>query len=197
MSTVRIVGALLVLAAVLAGCSSTDAAASGPDADGLEVVRGTPLGEIQAEPAAGTIKLWVSNQSFGEDPVRLTVRIGDTTVVDDSFEVLGQHNWIAFDMSGLAPGSHTLRVVSDTGADRKWIASRHPRDHKSLTPIETRVVAGDRGRRSESKLAETCHVPPIRFSHEHTTNNFQTPDRVVPNATGAVQRDLRGAPPRT
>jgi hypothetical protein len=117
MSTVRIVGALLVLAAVLAGCSSTDAAASGPDADGLEVVRGTPLGEIQAEPAAGTIKLWVSNQSFGEDPVRLTVRIGDTTVVDDSFEVLGQHNWIAFDMSGLAPGSHTLRVVSDTGAE--------------------------------------------------------------------------------
>jgi hypothetical protein len=99
--------------------------ADGPDSDeargdqpaGVTVERGRPLGELQTEPGPAEVKLWVSNQSFADDPIHLTVAIGDLTVVDERFEVLGQHNWIAFDIKGLQPGVHTITAESDTGTN--------------------------------------------------------------------------------
>ena len=83
---------------------------------GVTVQPGPPLGERQNAPGPGEVKLWVSNQSLADDPIHLTVAIGDLTVVDQRFEVLGQHNWIAFDIRGLQPGVHTITAESDTGA---------------------------------------------------------------------------------
>ncbi len=73
-------------------------------------------GDPQAEPEAGQVKLWVSNQSFEDDPVAITVEIDGVQVVDGSFEVGGQHNWFSFMIDGLEPGEHTLIATSDTGA---------------------------------------------------------------------------------
>ena len=82
----------------------------------LSVEPGTPLGELQTEPAPGEVRLWVSNQSFADDPIHLTVAIGEVIVVDQRFETQGQHNWMAFDIAGLEPGTHTISAESETGA---------------------------------------------------------------------------------
>ena len=77
--------------------------------------RGPAVGQPQTEPAPGEVRLWVSNQSFDDDPIRLTISIDGHPVVDDDFAVEGQHNWIPFDIGGLAPGQHTLQAESGTG----------------------------------------------------------------------------------
>jgi hypothetical protein len=62
--------------------------------------------------------LWVSNQSFQDASVGLKVSIDDTAIVDQRFEVQGQHNWVLFPVT-VPPGDHALNVVSDTGAQLK------------------------------------------------------------------------------
>jgi hypothetical protein len=74
------------------------------------------VGVPQVEPVAGQVKLWVSNQSFDDDPVAIEIAIDGVQIVDDSFLVDGQHNWIGFMIDGLDPGNHTLIATSDTGA---------------------------------------------------------------------------------
>jgi hypothetical protein len=61
------------------------------------------------------VVLWVSNQSFVDESVRITVLIDDRTVVDQVFAVKGQHNWIKFPFH-VVPGTRTLTISSDTGA---------------------------------------------------------------------------------
>lgn len=68
------------------------------------------------EPEPGVVRLWVSNQSFDDDPVRITIEVDGQLVVDDAFEVGGQHNWFAHDIAGLEPGQHEIVATSDTGA---------------------------------------------------------------------------------
>jgi hypothetical protein len=68
-----------------------------------------------ADPASADVVLWVSNQSFSDETVRITVRIDGRTVIDQDFDVEGQHNWIKFPL-GAGPGAHELAVTSDTGA---------------------------------------------------------------------------------
>lgn len=82
----------------------------------IKVVGGSDLGTPQVAPVAGQVKLWVSNQSFEDDPVAVMIEIDGVQVVDDSFEVGGQHNWFSFLVDGLEPGEHTLTATSDTGA---------------------------------------------------------------------------------
>ncbi len=60
------------------------------------------------------LQLWVSNQSFVDDPVHLTVTIDGDVVVDDDFAVEGQHNWVSFSLQ-MPAGEHEIEVVADTG----------------------------------------------------------------------------------
>jgi hypothetical protein len=62
------------------------------------------------------LTLYVSNQSFEDPEVRITVAIDDEVVVDQRFAVEGQHNWIRFDLD-VPPGDHTLHATSDTDAE--------------------------------------------------------------------------------
>lgn len=75
------------------------------------------LGGRLGEPADGEVLLWVSNQSFEDDTVSLTVTIDGQPAVDREFRVENQHNWMGFFLDGLPPGNHTVMARSDTGVD--------------------------------------------------------------------------------
>ena len=60
--------------------------------------------------------LYVSNQSFEHATVGVTITIDGQVVVDQDFDVEGQHNWFTF-TPDVGPGDHTLIAVSDTGAE--------------------------------------------------------------------------------
>jgi hypothetical protein len=88
--------------------------------DGPFVEPGPSVGEAQVDPEPGEVQLWVSNQSFEDDPVSITVRVDGIPVVGEPFSVEGQHNWQSFLIRGLAPGDHTVTAESDTGATSSW-----------------------------------------------------------------------------
>ncbi len=67
------------------------------------------------DPAPGEVLLWVSNQSFEDDTVSVTITVDGQPAVADEFEVESQHNWIGFYLRGLAPGEHQVSARSDTG----------------------------------------------------------------------------------
>ena len=58
--------------------------------------------------------LRVSNQSYLDDPVALTVAIDGREVLSQSFDVRNQHHFVQFPLS-LGPGRHQLRASSGTG----------------------------------------------------------------------------------
>lgn len=60
--------------------------------------------------------MFVSNQSFADDPISIAIIVDDTVVVDDTFHVGDQHNWMAFSLDDLEPGVHTLEARSSTQA---------------------------------------------------------------------------------
>lgn len=90
---------------------------AGPDHDAFSVGEATPIGVAQLAPAPGVVRLWVSNQSFADDPVGLTITVDGHVAVAADFFVEGHHNWIAYDIDGLEAGSHTLAAESDTGGE--------------------------------------------------------------------------------
>lgn len=114
----RRVGSLLAalpLAALLvaAGCGTSTTRGSEPDPAPSPAAGDPPAVEVVGEDEAD-LHLWVSNQSFVDDPVAITVSVDGVTVVDRDFDVEGQHNWQLFPLA-LEPGEHALRVASDTG----------------------------------------------------------------------------------
>lgn len=60
--------------------------------------------------------LYVSNQSFEDPAVGIVITIDGANVVDQTFDVEGQHNWIKF-VPDVAPGDHVLHAVSSTGVE--------------------------------------------------------------------------------
>lgn len=70
----------------------------------------------QPTPPAEPFTLYVSNQSFEDANVGITIIIDSEVVVDQDFAVDGQHNWIEF-TPDTEPGDHTLTATSSTGAE--------------------------------------------------------------------------------
>lgn len=86
---------------------------------GETVLRVTPLPEdpeihftSDDEPP---LTLYLSNQSFEDDPVLLTLSIDSVALIDGRFYVESQHNWLAA-LIELPPGEHTITASSDSGA---------------------------------------------------------------------------------
>jgi len=86
---------------------------------GETVLRVTPLPEdpeirftSDDEPP---LTLYLSNQSFEDDPVLLTLSIDSVALIDGRFYVESQHNWLAA-LIELPPGEHTITAASDSGA---------------------------------------------------------------------------------
>ncbi len=90
----------------------------------------SPEPTVQLAPREDAVlHLWVSNQSFVDDPVGVKISIGDIEIVDQPFTVGNQHNWILFPIN--APrGQHTLSAVSDTGADLDQTFTLPARGHR-------------------------------------------------------------------
>ncbi|MGH8911562.1 MAG: hypothetical protein ACRDVD_03545 [Acidimicrobiia bacterium] len=60
--------------------------------------------------------LYISNQSFVDPTVTITITIDGERVIDQDFDVEGQHNWIEF-IPDAEPGDHILTATSNTGAE--------------------------------------------------------------------------------
>ena len=97
-------GALAAASMALAGCTGSSA----PTPPTIDSPTGSPAGPPN-------LVLYVSNQSFADDPVGIRVEIDDRVVVNDSFAVENQHNWIKYELT-VPAGSHTIRATSVTGA---------------------------------------------------------------------------------
>lgn len=67
------------------------------------------------EEEQANLVLYVSNQSFDDEKVRLTVEVDSITVVAGDFHVGDQHNWVKFPLE-MSPGTHTVTAEADTGA---------------------------------------------------------------------------------
>ena len=67
------------------------------------------------EEKQANLVLYVSNQSFDDEEVRLTVEVDGFTVVDGDFHVEDQHNWIKFALR-MAPGTHNVTAEAASGA---------------------------------------------------------------------------------
>ena len=128
--------AVLALSALLAvvGCARDGVTPDAPPAalassaagkQGSTAAPGSPPAAIRiVEEHRADLHLWVSNQSFKDNPVILTISIDGTELVDQSFEVGSQHNWILFPVS-LPPGQHVLNVASETGTEMRQRFTSH------------------------------------------------------------------------
>jgi hypothetical protein len=109
--TPRTALALTLAAGTLASCAE----AQGVDPAPHPEVTGAGAAVRLVDPTEADLVLWVSNQSFDDAEVRLTVTVDTVTVVDGDFHVEGQHNWIRFPLA-LRPGRHDIEAGSDSGA---------------------------------------------------------------------------------
>ncbi|RIK17765.1 MAG: hypothetical protein DCC50_00550 [Acidobacteria bacterium] len=121
----RLAGAL----ALLTGCNSTQSADTPPASETISDVRGAtssgspaadftmrvfPPGEAWDE-AVQPLIVRVSNQAFDDPDVQLSANLDGVILFDQTFKVEDQHTVTLFGVN-VAPGSHTLTVLSDTGA---------------------------------------------------------------------------------
>lgn len=70
---------------------------------------------VLPRPTPTPFTLSVSNQSFSDPDVHITISIDGDIVVDQGFAVESQHNWVTFEPD-VPPGEHTLTASSDAGA---------------------------------------------------------------------------------
>ncbi|GAB3944076.1 hypothetical protein [Micromonospora vulcania] len=100
---------------VLTGCTGPARVPDRPSPEASSVSPSPAPPTIRlVEEHLAELHLWVSNQSFTDDPVVLTISIDGVQVVAQPFEVQGQHNWILFPVR-VPPGPHVVNVLSDLG----------------------------------------------------------------------------------
>lgn len=109
--TVRFALVLAIATFALGGCGAVEGQDPTPHSD----VTAADATVALVDEAEADLVLIVSNQSFDDDEVRLTVTIDGVTVVDGDFHVEDQHNWINFPLS-LPSGGHEVIAESDSGA---------------------------------------------------------------------------------
>lgn len=68
--------------------------------------------------AAPNVFVNVTNQSYDDPDVQVTITVDGEPFVDESFPVRGQHHVVGFELL-LASGEHRLVATSDTGAEHE------------------------------------------------------------------------------
>ena len=102
---------MTMLAAVGTGCAATSE-------DQRERVRvstphDSPVRHTTDE-AEADLLLWISNQSFEDAEVGLTVRVDDVPIADGRFEVQDESSWVELPLL-LEPGEHEITASATTG----------------------------------------------------------------------------------
>jgi hypothetical protein len=117
----------------------------------------SPGGDVAlVEKAEADLVLYVSNQSFDDEEVRLSVEVDGVTVVDGDFHVEDQHNWISFPLR-LPRGAHEVSAEADSGASLD-ASFRVPGD-------ATRYAILDHwGEGSSAELTWSFHRRPVGFA---------------------------------
>ena len=93
----------------LVGCGETQDPVPHPD------ITAAGASVRLVDEADADLVLFVSNQSFDDEKVRLTVAVDGATVVDGDFDVADQHNFVSFPL-GMSPGVHEITAKADSGA---------------------------------------------------------------------------------
>lgn len=104
--------ALLVLAT--SGCGARFEVLGVRVGDECPVVA-RPLSTLVVPEEQGSVLLYVTNQSFEDPVVAMTVAVDGAPVVDQELDVCGQHEWVSFPLA-VAPGWHDLEVTTGSGA---------------------------------------------------------------------------------
>jgi hypothetical protein len=136
----------------LAGCGASRGTDPVPHPD----VSASDADVRLVEKEEADLVLYVSNQSFDDEEVRLEVAVDGVTVVDGDFHVEDQHNWVSFPL-GLSPGAHEVTAETDSGT----------------TMSESFEVPGDQprfaivdhwGEGDSADLTWSFHRKPVAFS---------------------------------
>jgi hypothetical protein len=114
---------------------------------------GPPVGIAVVQPGRADLHLWVSNQSFADEVVGLTVDIDGVEVVARQFAVAGQHNWVLFPVR-VPPGRHEIRAWSDTGAVSRQEFTM-PADERRYAVLDYWYHPGEEGRRITWRIQAT------------------------------------------
>jgi hypothetical protein len=103
--------ALALVLWALVGCGDAQGVDPAPHSEVTAADAAVRLvGEAEAD-----LVLYVSNQSFDDEEVHVSVTIDGVTVVNGGFHVEGQHNWVDFPLA-LPSGEHEITAESDSGA---------------------------------------------------------------------------------
>jgi hypothetical protein len=108
---VRLASVLAIAALALGGCGAAEGEDPTPHSD----VTAADAAVALVDEADADLVLIVSNQSFDDEEVRLTVTVDGATVVDGDFHVEDQHNWVYFPLK-VPAGGHEVIAQSDSGA---------------------------------------------------------------------------------
>lgn len=118
----------------------------------VEVRNFTPLDPSAIDRVHPELHLIISNQSFKDPEVRLTVAVDGEVVVEGTFAVEGQHTFVAYSLP-LDPGDHEVVVTADTGAtdertvslgaDRKYMYIGYWGDDPSVSPEPFSIEESD------------------------------------------------------
>lgn len=100
-----------IVSMALLGCGGTAGDDPTPHAD----ITSADATVALVDESEADLVLIVSNQSFDDDEVRLTVVVDGATVVEDDFHVEDQHTYIHFPLD-LPSGPHEVVAESDSGA---------------------------------------------------------------------------------
>lgn len=142
---------LAFAAAALAGCGEVSGEDPTPHGDVTDV--GSEVRLVAVDRA--DLVLYVSNQSFEDKEVRLTVAVDTVTVVDGDFAVEDQHHWVSFPLD-LSPGAHEIRANADSGAELSE-SFRVPGDKARYAIID------HWGEDDEAELSWSFHRRPVAF----------------------------------
>jgi hypothetical protein len=160
---------VVILSGALSAC--VDAGPSGPAAVPLTgPATPSPSGPATASPSGpaqvarlvtereANLHLWVSNQSFADDPVAITINIDGHRVVARPFAVEGQHNWVLFPIAA-TPGRHELIAVSGTEIEMRQTFTL-PESGRRYAVVDYWNYPDDGGRRFTWLIMPA----PIRFA---------------------------------
>lgn len=125
---------VLVLIFVLTACGGTQPTtpqAGSPDRAPATGQPDAPEGEASRGELV-PVGLSVSNQSFDDPTVELTIKIDGKVVMDQQLEVDSQHTWVGIELA-LPAGDHELVATSDSGLEDAFTFSIPADEPRYLT----------------------------------------------------------------